>query len=137
MRSLFPEHKTDDRFFDLPFMFVALVGAITVGLAVCLAPMAFQDLFNQGRAMSSLSDSAEIAISAFGAACERFREEAYRYPDSLDELTQDNERFRVPESDPWGKKYLYIVDHGTSKFYLISAGPDREFGTGDDISNLD
>ncbi len=38
-------------------------------------------------------------------------------------------------SDPWGTvmDYVYVPDNTFPE--LISAGPDRQFGTGDDISN--
>lgn len=44
----------------------------------------------------------------------------------------------VPElRDPWGTVLDYVYDHGTGDSFpeLISAGPDRQFGTNDDISS--
>jgi len=44
----------------------------------------------------------------------------------------------VPElRDPWGTVLDYVYDHAAGDSFpeLISAGPDRQFGTGDDISS--
>lgn len=42
----------------------------------------------------------------------------------------------LPE-DPWGNAYQLISPGEVSKFDIFSAGPDREFGTDDDIGNWD
>lgn len=39
---------------------------------------------------------------------------------------------RVPSRDPWGTGYRY-ERRGEESYELRSAGPDREFGTGDDV----
>jgi prepilin-type N-terminal cleavage/methylation domain-containing protein len=38
-------------------------------------------------------------------------------------------------SDPWGTVMDYVYVPGNTFPELISAGPDKQFGTGDDISN--
>jgi hypothetical protein len=39
----------------------------------------------------------------------------------------------VPPRDPWGCKYAYVILPGKSGFALSSSGPDRRFGTDDDL----
>ena len=40
-------------------------------------------------------------------------------------------------ADPWGTPYHFDIPghHGTNAFDIISAGPDKTFGTTDDIGN--
>jgi prepilin-type N-terminal cleavage/methylation domain-containing protein len=42
----------------------------------------------------------------------------------------------IPEIyDPWGTALDYIYSHGESFPRMVSAGPDKKFGTADDIDN--
>jgi hypothetical protein len=56
-----------------------------------------------------------------------------KLPDALGDLGKPSEKNLFFTSDPWGTKLKYTKledDH----FELTSAGPDREFGTSDDIT---
>jgi general secretion pathway protein G len=63
-----------------------------------------------------------------------------KYPDSLDVLTQETEDedaiLQGGIDDPWGNELKY-EKRGKKRPLLTSAGPDGEFGTDDDITNLD
>jgi hypothetical protein len=39
----------------------------------------------------------------------------------------------IPPRDPWGCRYVYALLPGKAGFELSSSGPDRRFGTNDDI----
>jgi len=62
------------------------------------------------------------------------------YPNSLDELTQETEDadaiLQGGIEDPWGNPLKY-EKRGKKRPLLTSAGPDGEFGTDDDITNLE
>ena len=63
-----------------------------------------------------------------------------KYPDSLEVLTQETEDadaiLQGDYVDPWGNEIKY-EKRGNKRPLLTSAGPDGEFGTQDDITNLD
>ena len=63
-----------------------------------------------------------------------------KYPDTLDVLTQETEDadaiLQGGIEDPWGNELKY-EKRGKKRPLLTSAGPDGEFGTDDDITNLD
>ena len=63
-----------------------------------------------------------------------------KYPDSLEVLTQETEDadaiLQGDYVDPWGNEIKY-EKRGKKRPLLTSAGPDGEFGTDDDITNLD
>ena len=63
-----------------------------------------------------------------------------KYPDTLDVLTQETEDadaiLQGGIEDPWGNELKY-EKRGRKRPLLTSAGPDGEFGTDDDITNMD
>ena len=63
-----------------------------------------------------------------------------KYPDSLETLTQETDDedalLQGEYVDPWGTEIKY-ERRGKKRPLLTSAGPDKEFGTEDDITNLD
>ena len=63
-----------------------------------------------------------------------------KYPDSLEVLTQETEDadaiLQGDYVDPWGNEIKY-EKRGNKRPLLTSAGPDGEFWTQDDITNLD
>ena len=64
-----------------------------------------------------------------------------KYPDSLDVLTQETEDEDAPLkgdiTDPWGNDLKYEKRTGKKMPIISSAGPDGDFGTKDDITNID
>ena len=69
-----------------------------------------------------------------------------KYPISLEELVRrpsESERWKGPylkrgiPKDPWGNLYIYRFPgtQNTDTYDLLSIGPDKKEGTGDEISN--
>ena len=63
-----------------------------------------------------------------------------KYPDSLDTLTQapddEDALLQGGTEDPWGTT-LQFEKRGKKRPLITSAGPDGEFGTEDDITNVE
>lgn len=63
-----------------------------------------------------------------------------KYPDSLEVLTEETEDedalLQGGIEDPWGNA-LQFEKRGKKTPKIISAGPDGEFGTEDDITNIE
>ncbi len=63
-----------------------------------------------------------------------------KYPDSLDTLTQETDDedalLQGGTDDPWGNT-LQFEKRGKKRPLITSAGPDGEFGTEDDITNVE
>ena len=93
----------------------------------------------------------QAQINSFATALDAFKVDNGFYPSStngLEALIQqppNAPNWRGPylmsetviPADPWGSQYHYIVPglHNTNSFDILSAGPDRRFGTEDDIVN--
>jgi hypothetical protein len=56
-----------------------------------------------------------------------------KLPEALADLGVPSEKKMFHTTDPWGTKFKY-TKLGDDHFELTSAGPDREFGTSDDIT---
>ena len=81
--------------------------------------------------------AAEMGLSNITTAIDFFQMEKGRFPASLEELKQE-EFISGSLQDPWGVEYQYATrmsNDGTRiiDYTVISAGPDRQFGTADDI----
>jgi hypothetical protein len=66
------------------------------------------------------------------AALDAYTSEHGYYPDDLSQIVPDflpNPDFLI---DPWGTQLRLVRGEG-EKTFLLSAGPDRAFGSGDDI----
>ena len=63
-----------------------------------------------------------------------------KYPDSLEPLTQETEDedalLQGGVEDPWGTP-IQFEKRGKKRPLITSAGPDGEFGTEDDITNVE
>ena len=63
-----------------------------------------------------------------------------KYPDSLEPLTQETEDedalLQGGTEDPWGTP-IQFEKRGKKRPLITSAGPDGEFGTDDDITNVE
>lgn len=89
-------------------------------------------------------DASRIGMGRLESTLQMYKIHNYRYPTSEQGLQalvakpSGAKRWRGPYTekgkleDPWGNEYSYESD-GKS-FKIVSAGPDLELGTGDDIS---
>ncbi len=63
-----------------------------------------------------------------------------KYPESLEPLTQETEDedalLQGGTEDPWGTT-IKFEKRGKKRPLITSAGPDGEFGTEDDLTNID
>jgi len=109
---------------------IAIVLVAGMGLLAMFGLVAFALLMESDRIQLTL-DMVNIT-----AVVQRYEEENRRLPESLDGL-------EVSESmllDPWGMEYRYqLIPEFEMGFDLVSAGPDHQFDTDDDIrlSRLD
>jgi general secretion pathway protein G len=120
-----------------------LVIAILAVLAAIVVPKF------SGRTEQARVTAAQTQISSFSTALDAFEVDNGFYPrgnKGLDELlTQPSDLTSwkgpyikdVPR-DPWQNEYQYEAPgkFNPSSYDLISAGPDKQFGTDDDIGNF-
>jgi general secretion pathway protein G len=103
-----------------------------------------------GKARAAKVNATKIQIANLKTALQNFEIHASRFPttsegldalvkkpsDLSDEEWPDKYMDEVP-MDSWGKpfEYKFPSDHG-KEYDLISAGPDKQIGTADDITNF-
>ena len=93
----------------------------------------------RGQGQESRIIATRTSINNISTAVEMYELATGRLPESLNDLTQplgDQPpliRGGIP-TDSWGSKFAYSRK-GTTDFEVRSAGPDRQMGTEDDITN--
>ena len=102
-----------------------------------------------GRTEQARTTAAQTQLSTFGTALDAFEIDTGTYPYGADGLSMliippsDLTGWRGPylksdiPFDPWGNPYTfeYPGRNNPTGYDLMSAGPDGQFGTADDISN--
>ena len=102
-----------------------------------------------GRTEQARITAAQTQISTFGTALDAFEVDTGGYPRGADGLSQlivqppDTTNWRGPylkqdiPLDPWGHPYVYEFPGkmNPSGYDIVSAGPDGQAGTADDIGN--
>lgn len=82
------------------------------------------------------------SIEGIKAALNVYEVETGRYPGSLDSLINNDGspnwngpylQQKTAPTDPWGTPFGYVLQEKT--FEIRSAGPDKQLGSGDDITN--
>ena len=123
-------------------MEILLVTAILVALA-SMATFAFVSLQR-----SSLSRAARTEIGVLENACQMYHASASSFPQTLQDLKllpqgMDKTMWGGPYidankdlNDPWQVEYRYAPDPANDMVTITSAGPDKQFDTADDITNL-
>ena len=115
---------------------IGLLYALLV-IAAVLAAVAIPN-FVKYRSESRVETTCALIASVNTATMMYSLKHGGKYPDSLDTLTQetDDEEALLQGDyvDPWGTELRY-ERRGRRRPLIISAGPDREFGTADDITN--
>jgi general secretion pathway protein G len=102
--------------------------------------------------LSRIADAKNAAaisdITAFNNAMDQYKLDAGDYPSSLDALItrSDSPKWNGPylknqssiPADPWSHPYIYKKPGDNGREYdILSAGPDGQPGTGDDIKSWD
>lgn len=119
-----------------------LVVVIILGILTSLAVPRFA-----GRTEAARVEAARADIEGgIALALDLFEVDMGRYPESLEELIKkpsDSTSWRGPylkrglPKDPWGSLYVYRYPglENRESYDLISVGPDKREGTGDEITN--
>lgn len=93
-----------------------------------------------GQSDNAKIDATKIAMAQVEQKLQLYKIHNYKYPDGIQDLLvqpSGAKKWRGPYieekklTDPWGQEYDLQKDG--KKFKIISAGPDAEFGTEDDI----
>ncbi len=93
----------------------------------------------RGRSQEARINATRASIANIGAAIEMYEIQVGQLPDTLEDLTRplgDQPpliRGGVP-TDSWGTPFSY-ARKGSMDYEIRSAGPDRQPGTEDDITN--
>ncbi len=114
--------------------------AVGLLLLVALVPVTFQHGYDSrtGRHRAAQSQARQLAT-----VIERFRNDCGRLPDQLDELfgvVRGRSCFTTPPRpsqlvDPWGSRLVYWRADDGSAFEMRSLGPDRTYGSSDDLTS--
>ena len=117
-----------------------MVVIVLIGLLVGVVGSQVWGVLAKGK-----NTTAENQIKEIETAVELFYLTRSRYPESLDELLENDPEHGFPSGylkakeipqDPWGQEYIYDPQGGTVQDFLIySAGADLQEGTEDDITN--
>jgi general secretion pathway protein G len=124
---------------------IILVVVIIMTLAALVAPRV------TGRAKSAKINATRIQINNIAQSLKLFEIQVGRFPTTEEGLAALVERPSSVSQDEWSDKFMddlpldswkqefqykYPSEHGKD-FDLVSAGPDKTFGTEDDITNFD
>jgi len=123
-------------------MEILLVTAILVAMA-SMAGFAYVSIQKNMTVKNTATE-----IKTIETACDMFHANAQSFPQTLSDLQtlpqgMDQATWGGPHLkanadllDPWRTPYKYFFDEASSSVTISSAGPDRQFNTADDISNL-
>ena len=118
---------------------------LVTAILVAMASMASFAYISMQRNMTARNTRTEIGLLENG--CTAYYNSVSAFPTSLrdlqvmpqglDQVTWGGPYLDVRKDllDPWQSEYRYAVDEANLLVTISSAGPDRQFGTADDISN--
>lgn len=121
----------------LPLRPAVVVTALLVGAAGLLCSLLVGNPFVVHR--RSERDTTRMQMQIVDSAISLYRLDRDATPRSLDDLTQPDSRAGQPylagrPRDAWGHDFEYrVIDAASGRFELVSGGPDRQFGTEDDL----
>jgi len=121
--------KRDEGFSLLELLIVIVI----IGILGTIVYTRFMDLPERAKVQA-----AKQQILVFKMAMDRYRLDHDEYPSGeqgLEAIKNYLESKEVP-ADPWGKEYILRVPGESEREYdIISRGPDKQEGTGDDIAS--
>lgn len=101
------------------------------GIAVDQAADGFTGATHVGALQRAKTKISDAELATIRNAVFEYESRFNQLPNNLDELQKAGSLSgNSALNDPWGTKYQSKV--ANNKFYLISAGPDKAFGTTDD-----
>ena len=108
---------------------IGFFSSLILGLMVSI--VACRSYSNQKKLIDVQSEIQEIQ-----SAVENYWVRELSFPTDLGVLVGPSNYFKSTDKiiDPWGTRYR-IETHDSSVFVIISAGPDKNFGTSDDITS--
>ncbi len=118
---------------------------LVTAILVAMASMASFAYISMQRNMTARNTRTEIGL--LENACTAYYNSANAFPTTLrdlqmmpqgmDQVTWGGPYLDVRKDllDPWQSEYRFAVDEANLTVTISSAGPDRQFGTADDISN--
>ena len=113
-----------------------LVVVAIIGMLGAVAVPAYMNYLADARISTTraLINNVDVAVKSYNM-------KHGKYPESLDALTQEQADGSEPllegePVDPWGNELKY-ERQSKKRPIITSAGPDGEFGTDDDIMNVD
>ncbi len=122
---------------------ILLVAAILVVVA-SMATLGYTSMQKSATMNLCKSDVKNIET-----ACTAFKVNHQRFPDTLDDLVRPPQGMSRIDwggeyvkgktgslKDPWGQVYRYQRDDANDMVSISSSGPDRQWNTEDDISNI-
>jgi general secretion pathway protein G len=95
----------------------------------------------EGRDAAARADAEQLRLQL-----DAFKQDVGRYPTAAEGLAAlqvepsgiagwRGPYLKRPPIDPWATPYAYVPPSGTSPPHIVSAGPDRQAGTADDIAS--
>ncbi len=101
------------------------VASVDKGISVAkVAPVIKPEMASTHRRLDLLTKSVKVWMIQFGTGFDPFQV-------TLDRLSQDLGVTAIDMLDGWGMAFRYEPSEG--RYKLLSAGPDKQFGTGDDL----
>jgi general secretion pathway protein G len=135
-------HLTRGRRRRAGFTLLELILVMTI--LVVLAGLAGTAIFSiQGNAYAK---AATVDIASLSKACKLYRLDVGVFPSTLDGLYTkpaevDSALWQGPymegtmKKDPWSRPYKYSPGANPNEVSIVSAGPDGQMGTADDVPN--
>lgn len=125
--------------------FTLLELMLVMAILVILASLGTVAVLNLRKGADT--DATVSQISTLAQSCKAFKLHMGYFPASLNDLLQPptnaGNKWRGPyidnvqqvPLDSWGNAFTYTPDDATNQVMISSAGPDRQSGTADDVSN--
>ncbi len=107
---------------------IMLIGVLAIGSLSAI-------LFFTYQISSIFPEKTKKEMSEISDRMEKWYEKFEQYPVGLKELIGNSPLRQDWEVDAWDQPYRYTVMENGKGFLITSAGPDRKFGTEDDIES--
>ncbi len=127
--------------------FTLLELMLVMAILVILASLGTVAVLNMQR--GAKVDATVTQIATLAQSCKAFKLHMGYFPSSMDDLLAmpagaTANKWRGPyldntsvvPLDEWGSQYTYSPDEVNNRVVIVSAGPDRQVNTADDVTNM-